>query len=135
MKEVFLDTNYIIALENIAEQNHHRAVEHWLQFDKRYTMLVTTSFVFDEVVTFLNSRNQHNTAVRIGNTLLNSNSILFIHINEELFRKGWQYFQKHTDKTYSLTDCISFLVMKQREILSALTFDKHFQQAGFEILP
>lgn len=56
-------------------------------------------------------------------------------INEALFYQGWQYFKQHTDKSYSLTDCISFLVMEQLKIRTALTFDKHFVQAGFKRLP
>ncbi len=44
-------------------------------------------------------------------------------------------FQKHQDKRYSLTDCISFVVMKQKGLKTAMTFDKHFAQAGFIIEP
>lgn len=66
---------------------------------------------------------------------MQSGSIEFIHVDEALFDEGWQYFQKHFDKAYSLTDCISFVVMKQRRIKTALTFDWHFAQAGFEKLP
>jgi len=46
-----------------------------------------------------------------------------------------RHFVKHKDKSYSLTDCASFLVMKQFRIRKALTFDKHFIQAGFEKMP
>ena len=66
---------------------------------------------------------------------MQSPSIEFIHVDEALFYEGWQYLQKHADKAYSLTDCISFVVMKQRRIKTALTFDRHFVQAGFEKLP
>jgi predicted nucleic acid-binding protein len=44
---------------------------------------------------------------------------------------GWAYFQQHQDKDYSLTDCISFLVMQQLDIRRAFAFDQHFVQAGF----
>ena len=48
---------------------------------------------------------------------------------------GWAMFQKYRDKRYSLTDCISFIVMKQKNLETALTFDKHFVQAGFKSEP
>lgn len=97
--------------------------------------LITTSYVFDEIVTFFNSRDRHDKAVEIGKNLLESTRIELIHVDDELFHIGWQYFLKHRDKTYSLTDCISFAVMKQRGIKAALAFDKHFIQAGFNNLP
>jgi predicted nucleic acid-binding protein len=42
---------------------------------------------------------------------------------------------KYQDKRYSLTDCISFVVMQQRGIQTALAFDQHFTQAGFQREP
>ena len=47
----------------------------------------------------------------------------------------WSYFQKHQDKSYSLTDCISFVVMRDENINTAFAFDHHFVQAGFSKKP
>jgi predicted nucleic acid-binding protein len=66
---------------------------------------------------------------------LNSRSINLVHVDQELFHEGWVYFQKHKDKRYSLTDCISFVLMKRLGIEQALTFDQHFVQAGLVKLP
>ena len=98
-------------------------------------MLVTTTYIFDEVVTLFNSRNLHYKAVEVGNQLLESHEIELINIDQNLFNQGWQYFQKYQDKSYSLTDCLSFIIMKQRNIVTALTLDNHFLQAGFQMLP
>jgi len=38
------------------------------------------------------------------------------------------------DKPWSLTDCISFVVMEQLGLVDALSADHHFEQAGFNIL-
>lgn len=97
--------------------------------------MVTTSYVLDEVVTFLNSRRQHSKAIRIGDNLQTASNIQLIHVDENLFRDGWDYFRQHADKGFSLTDCISFVVMKQLGVTAALTFDRHFAQAGFSKLP
>ncbi|OQY56243.1 MAG: hypothetical protein B6245_18625, partial [Desulfobacteraceae bacterium 4572_88] len=56
-------------------------------------------------------------------------------VDEPIFYEGWKYFKHHADKFYSLTDCISFIVMSKFGIWKALTFDKHFERAGFEKLP
>jgi uncharacterized protein len=97
--------------------------------------LITTSYVFDEVVTFFNSRKRHAKAVEIGNLLLASPSVQLIHVNETLFHEAWEYFIQHSDKSYSLTDCVSFTVMRRLRLRTALSFDEHFVQAGFRKEP
>ena len=67
--------------------------------------------------------------------LLNSPSVQLVQVDEILFREGWEYLKQHSDKLYSLTDCISFVVMKQRRIQTALAFDRHFIQASFLSIP
>lgn len=135
MTPIFLDTGYIIALETSDNQHHDEAINHWQELTKSLPPLVTTSYVFDEVVTFFNSRNRHAKALEVGNRLINSPSVQFIQVDEALFYEGWQYFKKHTDKLYSLTDFISFVVMEEHGIQTALTFDRNFVQAKFQKLP
>jgi uncharacterized protein len=131
----FLDTSYILALEIKNEDAHQQVVKNWTALETTKPLLVTTTYVFDEVVTFLNSRNLHHKAIKVGNQLLESTGIDLVEINKKLFDQGWQYFQKHRDKSYSFTDCLSFILMQNRGITSALTLDNHFCQAGFETLP
>jgi predicted nucleic acid-binding protein len=135
MSAVFLDTGYVLALELSNDQNHRIVVKHWRSLRKRLPPLVTTSYVFDEVVTYFNSRGHHAKAVEVGSRLLTSPSVKFVQVDEKLFKEGWEYFQLHKDKDYSLTDCISFVVMKELGIDTAFAFDQHFVQAGFQKLP
>jgi len=51
-----------------------------------------------------------------------------------LFERGIELYTARTDKQWSRTDCISFVVMKQRSIQDALTGDHHYEQAGFTAL-
>jgi predicted nucleic acid-binding protein len=132
---LFLDANYVVGLEVSDDQHHHDARQHWTKYLESPRPLVTTSYVFDEVVTFLNNKRQHAKAVSVGSNLLTASTIQMIHVDESLFYEGWQYFEQHADKTYSLTDCISFVLMTRLGIVEALTFDKHFLQAGFVKLP
>lgn len=135
MKSVFLDTGYIIALEAADDQRHRDARNHWQSLIAVLPKLITTSYVLNEAATFFNNRNQHTKPVEIGNRLLTSPSVQFVHVNDELFFDAWHYFEKHSDIDYSFTDCVSFVLMKKLDIDHALTFDKHFVQAGFKKLP
>lgn len=135
MTTFFLDTSYIIALETANDQYHIQALDHWQELLSTGPRLVTTSFVLDEVATFFGSRNYHAKAVEIGSNLIASSSTHFVYVDKSLFDQGWQYFIRHADKSYSLTDCISFVLMQQLEIQTALSFNKHFLQAGFIKLP
>jgi predicted nucleic acid-binding protein len=135
MDPLFLDTGYLIALEAADDQHHSSAVQHWETLRRSLPPLVTTSYVFDEIVTFFNSRRQHEKAVELGQMLLGSPSVAFVQIDEARFFSAWEYFQQRADKSYSFTDCLSFLVMREKAIAQALTFDGHFVQAGFQKLP
>lgn len=134
MSPVFLDTGYVIALESADDQNHEAASNHWRNFPKPLPLVLTTTYVFDEIVTFFNSRSHHVKAVEIGERLMSSPSVQLIHVDETLFFDAWRLFKQREDKSYSLTDCVSFCVMKKFKCKKALSFDKHFQQEGFRLL-
>jgi hypothetical protein len=66
--------------------------------------------------------------------LLNDPGAVFVPASPALFRQGRALFAARPDKEWSLVDCISFVVMKQRRLKEALTTDRHFVQAGFRAL-
>jgi predicted nucleic acid-binding protein len=127
---VFLDTGYLIALEDADDANHPAAMEHREGF-RRMPSFMTTSYVVDEVVTFFNVRGHHGKAVELGEMLLSSPSVAMIHVSEDLLGRGMALLQARPDKRYSLTDCVSFVVMRERGIAMAFAFDRHFEQEGF----
>jgi predicted nucleic acid-binding protein len=131
----FVDTGYLVALEAADDQHHAAALRHWRALMQTRPQLVTTSFVLDEVATFFNSRGRHAKAVEIGERVLGSPSIQLVHVDEDLFAAAWSYFRRRGDKRFSLTDCVSFIVMERLGIAAALAFDAHFVQAGFRTLP
>ena len=67
--------------------------------------------------------------------LLESPAVTLVQVDEPRVLAAWDYFTQHGDKSYSLADCASFLVMRERGIEQALAFDRHFTQAGFQRLP
>ena len=109
-------------------------MRHWRGLQGQLPPLVTTTYIFDEVVTLFKSRGYHAQAIQAGNNL-RSPGIELVHVDEPLFDAGWAYFVQHADKQYSLTDCISFVLMSRRRMTHDFTFDHHFGQAGFTQVP
>jgi predicted nucleic acid-binding protein len=69
---------------------------------------------------------------RLGHQPIKASPIVeVVHIDPSLDAEAWDLFQRRPDKTWSLVDCASFVVMQKRGINEALTSDVHFEQAGF----
>jgi hypothetical protein len=60
--------------------------------------------------------------------------VTIVHLTPELFTKGFALYRQYQDKTWSLVDCISIVVMREAHIDQVLSFDRHFIQAGFTVL-
>jgi uncharacterized protein len=60
--------------------------------------------------------------------------VKIIKANDALFQAGMNLYRNRPDKGWSLTDCISFVVMREHAVQEALTGDHHFEQAGFTAL-
>jgi predicted nucleic acid-binding protein len=129
--KIFVDTLFIVALINKRDQYHHIA----LQFVKEFENypLITTDAVLLEVGNALSS-NYKNEAFELIESFLESDDVEVIRLNPDLFDEALSLYKKHQDKSWGLVDCISFVVMKKYEVTQALTFDKHFIQAGFQAL-
>ena len=127
----FLDTSFTIALVNDKDQYHEKAQELSPLYMRDY--LITTDAVLLEIGNAL-AKDFKNEALSIIKTLRNSNKTAVAEINSELFEKGLEIYETHADKSWGLVDCISFVVMKERNITDALTCDRHFVQAGFRAL-
>jgi uncharacterized protein len=135
MSRYFLDLSFAIAAKLKRDQRHGDVAKLRPKLMHGGAQITTTAFVFNEITTYLNARGKHATAVDIGRILMTSPQVELVQIDDGLFLAGWDYFVCHDDKRYSLTDCISFLVMHERGLRQALTFDQRFAQAGFERLP
>lgn len=91
--------------------------------------------MLDEVVTFFNVRGQHAKAVELGQRLIDSPSVGLVHVGEGLLERGLALLSSRPDKRYSLTDCVSFCVMRDHGMMMAFAFDRHFAQEGFDRRP
>jgi len=131
---VFLDTSFIVALENRKDPHHHRAKEldrellgegclsllHWgilLKIGDGYARVDRRAKAFDLI-----------------DRLLNEERYRIVPLTEELVQQGLELYRQRPDKDWGLTDCISFVLMNAERVVEALTADNHFRQAGFKAL-
>jgi predicted nucleic acid-binding protein len=132
---LFLDTSFILALEDADDQYHREAAACWHTFHSHPQPLVTTAYVFDEAMTLIRKRLDHARAMVVAKRLRTSPLVTLVHVDQADFEASLTWFERYHDKDFSFTDCVSFAVMKRLNIKTALTFDQHFVQAGFERKP
>ncbi len=73
-------------------------------------------------------------AVRFLRHCYETANTIVVAVDSELLHRGLSLYEARSDKTWGLTDCISFVVMKENDLSIALTADRHFVQAGFRAL-
>ena len=131
MTTVFADTFYFLALLDSREERHLQAAE--VSRDLQLH-IVTTEWVLAEFGDAYCHPNDRADFVSLYRSLLNHPRVKIIPADTRFFQRGVDFFEQRQDKEWSLTDCLSFVVMRDEEIAQALTGDKHFEQAGFTAL-
>ena|SRR5260370_2364612 len=98
---------------------------------------ITTNYIIAELVPLLSSRYHlpRKDVIELVNTVKTYTRTEIIHINQALDSDAWKHLETRSDKNWSLVDASSFVVMKQLDIVQALTGDHHFEQAGFVQVP
>ncbi len=131
MKRVFADTYFFLAALNTRDADHQMALEWYGREDVQF---VTTAWVVSEVAAALAPRSLRAGFVKFYHELQTDDSVALLPPDEALFDQGLALFAERQDKDWSLTDCISFVVMERQGLKEALTGDHHFTQAGFTLL-
>jgi predicted nucleic acid-binding protein len=131
MSKCFADTAYFLALVSPADAAHASASAYP---QSPADEMFTTSAVLIELGGHLSRPVDRPLLVGLINDLRQTDSFRLVHLDSNLLNAGWQLFQDRPDKNWSLTDCISFVLMRQLAITDAATTDRHFKQAGFNIL-
>ncbi len=131
MSVVFADTFYFIALSNPSDGHHAAAVRAAESLTSR---LLTTHYVLIEVADALSAPRFRAGVAGFLRQLSLDPGTEIIGPNIPLYERGLELYAQRLDKAWSLTDCISFVVMTERGLTEALTGDAHFEQAGFRAL-
>lgn len=132
MQKVFIDTGFWLALFNKKDINHKKSLEVWRTEKNEYYI---SDFILFETLTFLNcSVKNHRLASEFLAYIETTNEIQMFTITEKVKERAIQVFKTYSDKSFSFTDCSSFVVMDLNTIKYAYTFDDHFKQMGYSII-
>ncbi|MEA2236047.1 MAG: uncharacterized protein QOC81_771 [Thermoanaerobaculia bacterium] len=134
MAEVFLDTSFAIAVTVSTDRYHEKALSLARELRRSRTILVTTHAILAEIGDSFSRPPYRVAATQLLRALQRDPGVVVLPVDSDLFSRGHQLFVDRPDKTWGLTDCISFALMKERGIRDALTADQRFEQAGFAAL-
>ena len=134
MRIIFADTNYWIALIHSDDQWHPQSEA--AEKEARGARMTTTDSVLVELLNYFCSFRPEvrELAAGVVNDILADPNIESVPDSRDLFLSALGLYGDRLDKGYSLTDCISMCVMREREISEVLSHDDHFTQEGFVTL-
>ncbi len=128
---MLLDTSGLLCLHHRAELLHNEARTAYAAASFR----LTHSYVLAEFVALATARRlPRMAALAFLIDLLGNPDIAMVWVDETLHRAAMELLLARPDKTYSLCDAVSFLVMREQNVFLALTTDHHFEQEGFQRL-
>ncbi len=130
----FADTSALHTLADPDDALHQAAVALSQELRRQRVRLVCTDYIIAELVGGLTGRLPHHQILAFVDGLLNSPFLTIAHIDRARAAAGWALYRSRPDKLWSLTDCISFIVMAALNLQDAFTHDRHFEQAGFRAM-
>ncbi len=131
MTSRFADTFFYLALIDERDEHHQRVLDY---MRRTKDFIVTTRWVLTEVANALSGTRQREEVACLLRDLEADPSVIVPDSSDVLYQQGLELYANRPDKGWSLTDCISFLVMEEYGISEALTGDHHFEQAGYRAL-
>jgi uncharacterized protein len=129
--KVFFDTYGFIGWANPSDSAYVR-VGDWLS--RYHGRFLTTEWVLMELADALSTRRDRPKGLEIIRRVRANRLFEIVPYDTTIYQAGYDLFAARPDKDWSLTDCISFVVMARRGLTEALTGDRHFEQAGFQAI-
>lgn len=130
-ERLFIDTAYVLALLNPRDSYHALAQSLFARAQTAETW--TSEAILTEIGNALSSSGRQSAGIYIRECYQTRNMHI-IDVNTRVFERALALYEQRPDKTWGLTDCISFVIMHDYQLTEALTSDKHFEQAGFRVL-
>jgi hypothetical protein len=131
---VFVDTSFLVALLDVKDAQNGLALRLAQELDERKAALLSTDAVLIEFANYFSRGPLRSKAITWIGRVRNNKNWDIVRLEAPLVTLGERRYEKHDDKSWSLTDCISMETMLERDVDEVATSDVHFQQAGFRVL-
>jgi len=126
----FIDTSFIVAALNASDSFHDLALIQSEELFEKFEIWITDAVLFEVGNTF--SKVNKSLGADFIQSCFDESDTYIVHTNAEMFLQAVSMYAEFIDKKWSLTDCLSFIVMKDNGIHVAYSSDHHFEQAGFQ---
>jgi uncharacterized protein len=130
---IYIDTSAFLALLNANDLFHPPARKAWNEFLNAGSMLFSSNYILLETSALLQHRFGIEAVRLFAGDLLPVVEILWA--DQLLHAQGLGALLAANRRDLSLVDCTSFELMRQKGIKRVFTFDPHFREQGFEVLP
>jgi predicted nucleic acid-binding protein len=131
---LFLDTSFIVALDNVDDPHHEHSVRLASALVPHGVILGLHWGILLELLDGYARLSRRARGIELLNRLTTQSIYEVFTITGDTFAEALNLFRTRSDKEWGLTDCVSFVLMRQLGITDALTADQHFVQVGFRAL-
>jgi predicted nucleic acid-binding protein len=135
-ESIFLDTSGWLAAISPRDTHHQQAVAAYDGYSSTRTLFVTSNLVIAE----MHALTVRERGARAGCDLIDAIYMdplyRIIPVDRDLESRAVDnWLRRFTESRFSLTDAVSFQIMKDQHITEALALDHHFVIAGFRTVP
>ena len=133
MEKIFVDTSAIFAIVNTAEANSSIARKAWRNFLENADDLVSNNYVIVESISLTQGRLGLSVVRNLLDNILPFIQVIWV--DEDQHSAIVQDVLSANRRNLSLVDCSAFATMRREEIGTVFTFDAHFREQGFRVIP
>ncbi len=134
-RQVFVDASALIALVNEDDALHERARAVEQALEESGAHLVLSDGILSEFLAYTSNPPRLRAAsIAAADAIMASSQVTIIPATRRAFLKAFDLYRSRPDKEWSLVDCSSVLICQERGIRRVFASDRHFRQAGFDIL-
>ena len=133
---VFLDTSGWLAAANPKDSLHREASDAYDNYTQSRTVFVTSNLVLAEMHALIVRERGPKAGCDLIDAIYSDALYRVVAVDRDLEMQAVDnWLRRFSDVRLSLTDAVSFQIMKNERITDALALDHHFEIAGFRVVP